>query len=255
MDRNEVKKIEAALQAPFPAADIEWRAQQVGLTKDGKPWAKVLAYVTNRAIQGRLDEVFGADGWQNMIREWRDKSTVCGISVRFGNEWITKWDGADETDIEATKGGISDAMKRAAVHWGVGRYLYKLDVTFAECTLERQRGPEWHQAKSGQTIFYWKTPALPEWALPKSGTATPPRQSAPQPPPPAKTDVRPVDKVAAMLQFMAQFKTAKEEIEQAFGYPVEQFKDVDFTMVRETAKLMRTHKEWTFADAWAEVKR
>ena len=28
--------------------------------------------------------------------------------------------------MEAEKGRISDAFKRAAVHWGVGRYLYNL---------------------------------------------------------------------------------------------------------------------------------
>ena len=263
MERNEAKRIEAALQAPFPASDIEWRAQRVGMA-NGKPWAFVLAYVTNRAIQSRLDEVFGVAGWQNLIREWRDKSTVCGIMVKIGGEWITKWDGADETDIEATKGGISDAMKRAAVQFGIGRYLYKLEANFAECTTERQRGAEWHQAKTADgTIFYWKAPELPAWALPKQngGQAPttppqPPAQPAPQTPPPAPPAApKPVDKVTAMLQYMAQFKTTKEEIEKTFGYPVEQFKEVDFTMVRETAKIMRIHEKWTFADAWAEVKR
>ena len=252
---NENRQIEAALQAPFPASDIEWRAQRVGMA-NGKPWAFVLAYVTNRAIQSRLDEVFGAGMWQNNIREWRDKSTICGISVKMGDEWVTKWDGADETDIEATKGGISDAMKRAAVQWGIGRYLYKLDANFAECTMERQRGPEWHQAKTSDgTIFYWKTPALPAWALPgNSDVKTPPPAPVPAPAP-APSAPQPVDKVAAMLQYMAQFKVSQEQIEASFGYPVAQFKDVDFDMVRETAKLMRTHREWTFADAWAEVKR
>ena len=248
----------------FPASDIEWRAQQAGVSANGKPWARVLAYVTNRAIQSRLDEVFGVDGWQNLIREWRDKSTVCGIMVRFGNEWVTKWDGADETDIEATKGGISDAMKRAAVQFGIGRYLYKLEATFADSTLERQNGPEWHAAKYDRDKFlYWKTPNLPAWALPKQngGQAPtpppqPPAQPAPQTPPPAPPAApKPVDKVAAMLQYMAQFKVSQEQIEASFGYPVAQFKDVDFDMVREMAKLMRTHREWSFADAWAEVKR
>ena len=91
MERNEAKRIEAALQAPFPASDIEWRAQQAGVSANGKPWARVLAYVTNRAIQSRLDEVFGVDGWQNLIREWRDKSTVCGIMVRFGQSLLFAW--------------------------------------------------------------------------------------------------------------------------------------------------------------------
>ena len=258
MEQQNNRQIEAALQAPFPATDIEWRAQRVGIA-NGKPWAYVLAYVTNRAIQTRLDEVFGADGWQNLIREWRDKSTVCGISVRFGDEWITKWDGADETDIEATKGGISDAMKRAAVHWGIGRYLYKLEANFAECSMERQRGPEWHQAavdkKAGQYI-YWKTPSLPDWALPKPDAATPPRQPAPppQPPKPAAPQ-KPVDKISALLTYMAAFKTTREDLEKAIGYKVEEFKDVDFDSVRETVKLMKVNPQWTFADAWAELRQ
>ena len=35
---------------PFSPEDIEWRIQQSGKTRDGKVWAMVLAYVTNRAI-------------------------------------------------------------------------------------------------------------------------------------------------------------------------------------------------------------
>ncbi|MDI8954255.1 hypothetical protein MJO10_29205, partial [Salmonella enterica subsp. enterica serovar Anatum] len=38
------------LDEPFAAEDIEWRIQQSGKTRDGKVWAMVLAYVTNRAI-------------------------------------------------------------------------------------------------------------------------------------------------------------------------------------------------------------
>ena len=41
--------------------------------------------------------------------------------------WVAKADGAGDTAHEAEKGGISDAFKRAAVQWGVGRYLYRLE--------------------------------------------------------------------------------------------------------------------------------
>ena len=37
-----------------------------------------------------------------------------------------KADGAGQTDMEAEKGALSDALKRAAVRWGIGRYLYDL---------------------------------------------------------------------------------------------------------------------------------
>jgi hypothetical protein len=38
--------------------------------------------------------------------------------------WISRCDGADDTNIEGAKGGLSDAFKRAAVKFGIGRYLY-----------------------------------------------------------------------------------------------------------------------------------
>ena len=50
------------LSEPFEYSEIEWRPAQWGL-KNGNIWGKVLAYVTNRAIMNRLDEVFGTMGW------------------------------------------------------------------------------------------------------------------------------------------------------------------------------------------------
>lgn len=117
-----------ALGAPFPADAVEWKPQTV--TRD-KTKALAVAYLKNRAIQDRLDAVCGAAGWRNEYRPGPAGGVVCGISVRvvFGSgraEWVTKWDGADNTQIEPTKGGLSDSMKRAAVQWGIGRLLYRL---------------------------------------------------------------------------------------------------------------------------------
>ena len=69
----------------------------------------------------------GIDGWHNEFKPWKDgKAQLCGISIYFHErkQWLTKWDGADDSDIESVKGGLSDSMKRAAVEWGIGRYLY-----------------------------------------------------------------------------------------------------------------------------------
>lgn len=49
------------LDASFASEDIEWRIQQAGKNNNGI-WTKVLAYVTNRAIMKRLDEVCGKAG-------------------------------------------------------------------------------------------------------------------------------------------------------------------------------------------------
>ncbi|WP_312560897.1 Rad52/Rad22 family DNA repair protein [Anaerospora sp.] len=140
------------LQEPFAPSEIEWR---VGATMGDKTKGIALAYVTNRAIQNRLDEVFGPFGWKNEFREWKNNSQLCGISIFFNGEWITKWDGADDSETEAIKGGLSDSMKRAAVQWGIGRYLYNLEN-------------EWVPIVSAGRSFKIKDiPRLPSWALPQ----------------------------------------------------------------------------------------
>ena len=122
-----------------------------------------LAYVTNRAIMNRLDEVCGPENWKNEFKAAPDGGILCGISIKIGDEWVTKWDGAENTDIEAVKGGLSGAMKRAAVQWGIGRYLYKLEESWINAN---ENGAYRGKTKDG-TTFKWDAPSLPAWALPK----------------------------------------------------------------------------------------
>lgn len=156
----------ARLRDPFAPGDIEWRVQQAG-EKNGKPWARVLAYVTNRAIMERFDEVVGPDNWQNVFKEGPAGGVVCGLSVRVVRadgtvEWVTKWDGAENSDVEPVKGGLSNAMKRAAVQWGIGRYLYDLEEGWARV---HDGGRFSAKGKDG-SWFKWDPPELPSWARP-----------------------------------------------------------------------------------------
>lgn len=166
---TDMKQIMEQLQKPFPAEDIEWRVQRV-VKVGNQPKAIVLAYVTNRAIQNRLDKVFGIGNWKNEFKEWRDTGVLCGISVKIGDEWVTKWDGAEETQIEAVKGGFSGSMKRAAVQWGIGRYLYNLEEVWVDI---KDRGQHYINSKvkvNGKEEWvkgYWDSPILPNWALPE----------------------------------------------------------------------------------------
>ncbi len=161
------------LADPFPAEDIEWRVSRAGMGKSGT-FCRVLAYITARAIQSRLDEVCGPENWRNemlTVHELRPGVVAMqvGISIRIGDEWLTKWDVSEPTNIEPAKGGFSQATKRAGCQWSVGRYLYHLDETFAE--VSETGGKGWNYAqlpeKHGGGVYYWKPPALPAWALPK----------------------------------------------------------------------------------------
>lgn len=153
------------LRRPFKADEIEWRVQSAGRKKDGSVWARIVPYVTNRAIMDRLDETFGIDGWKSEFRDWHGVGAVCRLSYKIGDEWLYHEDGANLTEIEPVKGGISNAMKRAAVHLGIGRYLYNLGEYWADV---KENGSERASFKDGQNRvrFRYDVPQLPTWALP-----------------------------------------------------------------------------------------
>jgi hypothetical protein len=144
MNKSEIKN---QLQRPFEAKKISWR---VGATTKDKTKAIPLAYIDARDVMHRLDDVFGMD-WQCRYSHAENK-TICEIGVLVEGEWIWRAGGAGDTDIEAEKGAISDAFKRAAVLFGIGRYLYNVPNTWEEID-------EYKKIK--------QTPSLPAWATPE----------------------------------------------------------------------------------------
>jgi len=158
------KALHAALSAPFPLDALEWRPQTV---TSGR--ALMLCYVTNRAIMDRLDAAVGCMYWRNEYRPSPDGGGIlCGISVWDDNrsEWVPKWDGAPPTKVEAVKGGLSSAMKRAAVQWGIGRYLYRLPTTWVNLEDGWANGRGIDVSDGRKHAGWCKTPRLPSWALP-----------------------------------------------------------------------------------------
>lgn len=111
------------LSAPFPPEKVDWR---VGPTTQDKTKGMALAYIDARDVMERLDDVCGPENWQCRYSHATTK-TICEIGINLG-EWIWKADGAGDTDKEAEKGAISSAFKRAAVKWGIGRYLYDVNT-------------------------------------------------------------------------------------------------------------------------------
>jgi hypothetical protein len=114
------------LAAPFSPDVVSWR---VGPTNKEKTKGMALAYIDARDVQDRLTEVCGPFGWQCRHEVSGDKRVTCHIGVKCPEtgEWIWRSDGAGETDVDGEKGSYSDSFKRAAVKWGIGRYLYDID--------------------------------------------------------------------------------------------------------------------------------
>ena len=122
------------LAKPFANNDIQWWVQR--LTRDGQS-GLALAYINARQVQDRLNEVMGVD-WQNKTINYGSK-TICHLGLKLDGDWIWRSDGAGDTQFEADKGAISDALKRAAVSFGVGRHLYDLPSIWVKCETKNGR--------------------------------------------------------------------------------------------------------------------
>lgn len=124
-----------ALAAPFESNEIKIRTQT----------GKQMHYITARTVMNRLDTVLGPENWWDEYHP-NENSVLCRLTVRLPDgQLLTKSDAggyagmADSGDDD--KSGYSDAFKRAAVKFGVARYLYRDGVpSFVQHALSAQAG-------------------------------------------------------------------------------------------------------------------
>jgi len=97
------------------------------------PRGREISYITARQVAARLDAVIGPGNWSDSYQVLSTEPWViqCTLAL-FG---VSKSDcgysnapdaepGEGNYEVEPAKAGYSDAFKRAAVKWGVGRFLY-----------------------------------------------------------------------------------------------------------------------------------
>ena len=147
------------LAEPFPVNKIHWRVG--AMTKD-KSKGIALAYLDARDVMKRLDDVCGVN-WQcrypfpgcceiGLYLPTCTNGAEAPHDQKIEMFWLWRANGAGETNVEGEKGQYSDAFKRAAVMWGIGRYLYSLPN-------------EWVQLDQYKRII--TPPELPHWATPE----------------------------------------------------------------------------------------
>lgn len=167
MTKTKINEVFEVLAKPFHPDDVEWRLQKS--VKGGN--SPVLAYITARGVMNRLDEAVGPANWDMTLspidmgssskldkfgNQTDYKGFICTLTLRITDEFgkvhiVTRQDASNLTDFEAIKGGASGAIKRAAVQFGIGRYLYGLGETWVQTDAKGK----------------FKTPRLPDWALPE----------------------------------------------------------------------------------------
>jgi hypothetical protein len=117
-----------------------WRIQSV----NGKK-AICVPYLDARAVHERLDLVVGRGNWQNT---YDADSGVASIGILIDGEWRWKSDVGTVSKQDPIKGKASDAFKRAAVLWGIGRDLY----TTGSTTLDSD-GNKYAKTAKGQVLY------------------------------------------------------------------------------------------------------
>jgi Rad52/22 family double-strand break repair protein len=96
-------------------------------TKERKgPGGRVLSYITARDVQNKLDGVVGPGNWSTsyQVLDMGKAIVQCRLEI-FGvvREEIGYPNSVDAPEDEALKSSFSDALKRCAVTFGVGRWL------------------------------------------------------------------------------------------------------------------------------------
>jgi hypothetical protein len=149
---TDVPSITKALAMPFAPKDVKFKPQSVKGNR-----ALALAYVDVRVIQDRLDEVLGVENWQDGYELLPDNSVMCRLKLRIGKRWITKMDVGSPSEQpdggDRLKAAFSDALKRAAVKFGIGRYLYRLKAEWCDYDPVKKQ--------------FAQQPKLPAFALPE----------------------------------------------------------------------------------------
>jgi Rad52/22 family double-strand break repair protein len=152
MTDEELVALTEALAAPFAEVELKYKPEVVKGNS-----CLVITYVDARVIQDRLDEVLGTAGWQDDYDFLPGGSVLCRLRIRLGGEWLTKVDvgsPSEQSDAgDRVKAAVSDALKRAAVKFGIGRYLYRLPQAWCDYDPIKKK--------------IAKLPRLPDWARPK----------------------------------------------------------------------------------------
>jgi hypothetical protein len=113
-----------ALAAPFHPSDVKIRSYDKA------------KYVTARTVMNRLDDVAGPENWRAKFVPFGEHAVYCSLRITLpdgSRMWksdvgaktsMAQKQGGKADPGEDDKGGVSDAFKRAAVMFGIGRYLY-----------------------------------------------------------------------------------------------------------------------------------
>lgn len=222
-----IKEVVKELTRPFSVEEIELKVQA---TNRDRTRGLVVPYVDARAVLDRLDEVIGPDGWHDSYEVLADKANgdtrLVEVKCRLTILGVTK---EDVGEGDSLKAAFSDALKRAAVKFGIGRHLYRSKKVWADLD------------KNGQILNYDEVKAT------VLSTDTEERV-----PPPPSRDVEALKAKALrdIVTTMAKYGLTKEQVRQlAIEYVGRELESASDMTVEEATEFA------TFLAEYAEAER
>lgn len=198
---------------------FKWRVQGRNKAKDK---VQITAYIDARQVQDILDQ-YCEHGWSNSFYEIAG-GIFCKLIIHgpIGETYIRsdagsriESDSTDQMFDQGFKAAASDAFKRAAVQFGVGRFLYDQPKMWLPCNEKGQPVDERGQVIWELSEYMAKQKAGKTASVKATATATPsvPQadKSASQPEVKKMTDTI----LAEMLKFIQEGK--KDPVREAMG--------------------------------------
>lgn len=124
----------AQLSAPLPQGVIAWRQDGRAVQRDGKYFARFVAYVEANTVRERLDSVVAGE-WDltlellpTLASDEQD-DTTCSFKARLQILGVIREDVGTGRDYKAA---ATDAFKRAAVRFGIAHELYAYEQNWVQ---------------------------------------------------------------------------------------------------------------------------
>lgn len=165
------------LKAPFPRERLGIKVQS--LSKD-KSRAMLVLYLQHTDVQDRLEEVDPA--WTTEVLKEERVGGEVYVRIRMTLKGVARENVGEGSD---PKGAYSDALKRCAMLFGVGRYLYDSPTVWADYNDSKDRFRQWTiddyeraATASSSRVSQARAPAARPALGPEFPAASPPRVSS-----------------------------------------------------------------------------
>jgi hypothetical protein len=124
-----------SLSAPLPAGAIQWRQDGRPTARDGKHFARFVGYIDAQFVHERLDSVVPGE-WDSTLEmlppvheAGTEEAEPFAFKCRLQVLGVIREDVGTGKDY---KTAASDALKRAAVRFGIGKELYALQPNWVQ---------------------------------------------------------------------------------------------------------------------------